>query len=250
MRRHKFLLLLVFYTMLLPACAYSSDASSLRVDSVAVSGNNHIAAEYILNVVDTKPGMILSRDVLQADIEAICEQGFFLSADFDAEPDGDGVAVTFAVTENPIIESLSFTGNSIYTSEQLMREISSKTGTVFNRRFFRNDLDRIQDKYHKDGYVIARVSDIQIQNGNICITLLEPRVRDVIIQGNTKTPTEAIRSIVTLTKGDFFNIKDFRHQIEELQELRDFEDINIAFDIPDDSEKLVDIIITVKDREP
>ena len=245
MMRHKFLLLLLFPAILFPSCAHC-----IQVTSVTISGNSYISDEEILNVVDTKPGMILSSDVVNEDIDAIYNLGFFSSAEANFKPEGDGVAVTFAVTENPIIESLSFTGNSIYTSEQLMREISSKTGTVFNRRFFRNDLDRIQDKYHKDGYVIARVSDIQIQNGNICITLLEPRVRDVTIQGNTKTPTEVIRSIVTLTKGDFFNVKDFRHQIEELQELRDFEDINIAFDIPDDSEKLVDIIITVKDREP
>ena len=243
--RHKFLLLLLFPAILFPSCAHC-----IQVTSVTISGNSYISDEEILNVVDTKPGMILSRDVLQADIEAICDQGFFLSADFDAEPDGDGAAVTFSVTENPLIGSISFTGNTIYTSEQLMREFSSQAGTIFNRYSFRADLERVQDKYHKDGYVMARVYDVQIDGGNISITLLEPRVRNVTIQGSTKIPTDAISHIVTLKEGDPFNIVDFKDQLKELKELGYFEDINVAFDVPDDSDEWINIIITVKDKEP
>lgn len=246
--RHKFLLLLISALVIIPSCAYSTEAPQIQVTSVGVIGNEHIASEYILNVVDTKPGSIISRDVIQSDVEAIYNQGFFSFADFDLRPEGGGVSVMFTVQENPVIESINFTGNTMYTTEQLMTEVFSQEGTVFNRQFFRNDLDRIQEKYHKDGYVMARVSDVQIQGGNIYVTILEPKVRDVIIQGNTKTKTYVIRREIKLQDGDLFNVIHFRHQLGKLQGLGYFEDVNVAFDVPEDVDGVVDLIITVKEK--
>ena len=249
MMRYKFLLLLLFSVILLPNCAHSAEPPRIQVTSVAVSGNEHVTSRSILNVVNTKPGTLLSRDVLQADVEAIYEQGFFSFADFDFTPDGEGgAAVTFTVTENIMVDSINFIGNTIYTREQLMREIFSIEGMIFNRQVFRSDLDRIQEKYHKDGYVMARVSDVQIEGGNIYVTIIEPKVRDVIIQGNTKTKTYVIRREINLKEGDFFNVIHFRHQLGKLQGLGYFEDVNVAFDVPEDSDEIVDLILTVKEK--
>ena len=247
--KHKFLLLVISALILsIPSCSYSAEAPSFQVTSVTVSGNDHIVTDYILNAVNTKPGTILSRDVIQADVESIYAQGFYSYADFDLKPEGGGVAVTFIVQENPVIESITFTGNTRYTSEQLMTEVFSQEGTVFNRQFFRNDLDRIQEKYHKAGYVMVRVSDVQIQGGNIYVTILEPKVRDIIIQGNTKTKTYVIRREIKLDDGDLFNVIHFRHQLGKLQGLGYFEDVNVAFDVPEDVDGAVDLIITVKEK--
>ena len=248
--RHKFLALLFLITALFAAfgACTAGAQENIQVTSVGVVGNEHIATEYILNVVDTKPGSILSRDMIQADVEAIYNQGFFSFADFDLRPEGGGVSVMFTVQENPVIESINFTGNTMYSTEQLMTEVFSQEGTVFNRQFFRNDLDRIQEKYHKDGYVMARVSDVQIQGGNIYVTILEPKVRNVIIQGNTKTKTYVIRREIKLDEGDLFNVIHFRHQLGKLQGLGYFEDVNVAFDVPEETDGFVDLILTVKEK--
>ncbi|MBR1671757.1 MAG: BamA/TamA family outer membrane protein [Fretibacterium sp.] len=221
--------------------------------SVGVSGNNQVTAEYILGVVGTKVGQNLDRDTLQKDIEAIYNQGFFSFVDADLQPGtgpdgGEGVIVTFFVQENPIIESITFEGNTVYTSEQLMKEVFSQVGTVFNRAFFRNDLDRIQERYHKNGYVMVRVSDVQVQGGDIHVTILEPRVGNVIIQGNTRTKTYVIRREIKLKEGDLFNVNHFRHQLGKLQGLGYFEDVNVAFDSPEERDDLVDLILTVKEK--
>ncbi|MBQ3397364.1 MAG: BamA/TamA family outer membrane protein [Synergistaceae bacterium] len=242
----KFLTITLIFLL---ATAVAGDEPPMRqVTSVSVSGNPNIATEYILNVVDTKPGTALSRDRILGDIEAIYNQGFFSFVDADFSDEGGGVAVTFTVQENPVIESISFTGNTLYTSEQLMKEVFSQEGTVFNRQFFRNDLDRIQEKYHKDGYVMVRVSDVQISGGNIYVTILEPRVKDVLIQGNTKTKTYVIRRELKLEEGDIFNVTKFRHQLGKLQGLGYFEDVNVAFDVPEDDDSIVDLILTVKEK--
>ncbi|MBQ9565037.1 MAG: BamA/TamA family outer membrane protein [Synergistaceae bacterium] len=216
--------------------------------SVGVQGNDQITSEYILGVVSTKAGHVLERETLQKDIEAIYNQGFFSFVDVDLRPEGSGVSVNFSVQENPIITSITFEGNTVYTSEQLMKEVFSQEGTVFNRVFFRNDLDRIQERYHKDGYVMVRVADVQVEGGDIRVTILEPRVGDVIIQGNTRTKTYVIRREIKLKEGDLFNVTHFRHQLGKLQGLGYFEDVDVAFDNPEDRDDRVDLILTIKEK--
>ena len=243
----KFLISLLVL-LLVPSISYSAEAPQVFVNSVGVIGNSQITEEYILNVVDTKPGNILSRDMIQADVESIYGQGFFSFVDVDVRPEGGGASVMFSVQENPVIESINFSGNTMYSSEQLMKEVFSQEGTVFNRNFFRNDLDRIQERYHKDGYVMVRVSDVQISGGNIYVTILEPRVGDIIIQGNKKTKTYVIRREIKLEKGDIFNVTKFRHHLGKLQGLGYFEDVNVGFDVPEDDDSVVDLILTVKEK--
>ena len=243
--RYKFFLMLVLSAVF---CANSACAQDVQVTSVGVVGNERVTTEYILNIVETKPGSVLSRDLLQADADRIYEQGFFSYADFDIRPEGGGVSIMFNVQENPIIESITFTGNTVYTAEQLNDVIFSQAGTTFNRRFFRNDMNRIIEKYNKDGYVMARVSDVNITGGNIYVTITEPRVRDVIIQGNTRTKTYVIRREIKLDKGSLFNMIHFRHQLSKLHGSGYFEDVGLAYDFPEDDEGAVDLIITVKEK--
>jgi len=236
-------LLLLILLLLMPSSLYCAE-----VTKVSVTGNPNISGEYILNVVDTKPGRELSRDVILTDLEAIYNQGYFSFVDVNLDEEEDGVTVTYVVQENPVIESINFTGNTLYTSEQLMTEVFSQEGTVFNRQFFRNDLDRIQEKYHKDGYVMVRVSDVQIQGGNIYVTILEPRVHDILIQGNTKTKAYVIRRELKINEGDIFNVTKFRHDLGKLQGLGYFEDVNVGFDVPEGQDDIVDLILTVKEK--
>ncbi|MBQ6968771.1 MAG: outer membrane protein assembly factor, partial [Synergistaceae bacterium] len=134
----KISLLSFIITLLICFSAYAADIEI--VSSVNVSGNPNIATDYILNVVSTKPGQTLSRDMILNDINEIYNQGFFSFVDVNYSNEELGTAVTFVVQENPMIESINFSGNTLYTTEQLMNLVFSSPGTVFNRRFFRNDL--------------------------------------------------------------------------------------------------------------
>ena len=96
----------------LPVAA-EAGAEVVSVARVSVSGNSQVTSNYILSVVSTKVGQTLDRDVLQKDIEAIYNQGFFSFVDADLTPEQDGVAVTFSVRENPIVESIVFEGNTL-----------------------------------------------------------------------------------------------------------------------------------------
>jgi outer membrane protein insertion porin family len=224
-------------------------AAESQVVSVGVRGNVQVIESYILGAVETKAGEPLNRDTLQKDIEAIYNQGFFSFVDVDLSSGPEGVLVVYSVRENPVVEKISFTGNTVYKEAVLMKEVFTQVGTVFNRVFFRNDLDRIQDKYHKDGYVMARVADVNIQGGAITVKIVEPRLGEVIIQGNKKTKTHVIRRELKLKRGDLFNAIKFRHHLGKLQNLGYFEDVNVGFDAPEGQDDEVNLILTVKEKK-
>ena len=117
---------------------------------------------------------------------------------------------------------------------------------IFNRTFFRNDLQRIKEKYQKDGYVMMRVQDVQIQDGVVAVTILEPRLGEIIIQGNKKTKDYVIRRQLKLKQGDLFNATILRHSLNRIQGMGYFEDVNVGFE-PSENPSVVNMVLTVEE---
>ena len=71
----------------------------------------HLNIGTIGHIDHGKTSLTAAINTLQKDIEAIYNQGFFSYVDVDLRPEGESVSVTYAIRENPMIESISFTGN-------------------------------------------------------------------------------------------------------------------------------------------
>jgi outer membrane protein insertion porin family len=219
-------------------------AEDPKVVAVEVQGNQEVVSPYVLGAAKTKAGEILDRDQLQKDIEAIYNLGFFAMADATVEPEGEGVKVVFKVQENPKVKEVRFTGNSVYKEEDLQKLLFTAPGTVFNRVFFRNDLQRIKEKYQKDGYVMARVEDVSVENGIVTVKIVEPRIGDIFIQGNKRTKTYVIERELKAKKGDLFNANVLRHSLNKIQGMGFLEDVNVGFE-PNDDPNLINLVLTV-----
>ncbi len=211
-----------------------------------VEGNRTVVASHILSVVSTKVGDPADEEALRKDAEAIYELGFFSVSEVKFVPQSGGIKVTFVVQENPEVQELRFTGNTVYNQDQLRALCFTSPGSVFNRVFFRNDLQRIKEKYQKDGYVMMRVQDVQIQDGVVAVTILEPRLGEIIIQGNKKTKDYVIRRQLKLKQGDLFNATILRHSLNRIQGMGYFEDVNVGFE-PSEDPSVVNMVLTVEE---
>lgn len=245
--RPKFLILCCVMIMFIWAGA--GVASAALVSEVNVEGNQEVVTKHILGAVRTKVGDTLDQEQVKEDVEAIYDLGFFSFADARFNPSSGGVAVTFVVRENPIVESVNFEGNTVYNDEQLNELVFTAPGTVFNRVFFRHDLRRIKEKYDDDGYVMMKIADVQIEQGNINVSILEPKIGDVIIQGNTKTKSFVIERQIKFEKGDLFNATILRHSINKINSLGYFEDVSVGFEPSEESSEYTNIIITVQETK-
>lgn len=219
-------------------------ADDPKVVAVEVQGNQDVVSAYILGAAKTKAGEVLDRDQLQKDIESIYNLGFFAMTDAAVEPEGDGVKVIFKVQENPKVKEVRFTGNTVYKEEDLQKLLFTVPGSVFNRVFFRNDLQRIKEKYQKDGYVMARVEDVSVENGIVTVKIVEPRIGDIFIQGNKRTKTYVIQRELKVKKGDLFNANVLRHSLNKIQNMGFLEDVSVGFE-PNEDPNLLNIVLTV-----
>ncbi len=246
MRRASILFVLVCAVCLVFVTA--SFAQEPVVAAVQVEGNEHVVSDHILGVVETVPGETLDREQIRKDIEAIYSLGFFSLVDVKLQQLPAGVAVTFVVQENPIVEGVSFQGNTVYSDEELEELVFTAPGTVFNRVFFRHDLQRIQEKYQEDGYVMVKIGDVNIEGGVVNVRIVEPRIGEIVIQGNTKTKTYVIERQLKLKSGDLFNSTILRHSLNKLQGMGYFEDVNVGFE-PTDSPEVLNLVLSVVEQK-
>ncbi|MDR3280405.1 MAG: BamA/TamA family outer membrane protein [Synergistaceae bacterium] len=225
-----------------------SRIQSPAILSLTVEGNSEVVSQHILSVVSSKAGTPMDENRLAKDADAIYEQGFYSNVDYRITDEADGVNVIFMVAENPTIEDIHFFGNATYSEEKLLDVCFTKPGMIFNRVFFRNDLQRIKEKYQQDGYVMARVSDVKIEGRTVNVYITEPKIGQIIIQGNKRTKTHVISRQLRLHEGDFFNSTRLRYSLSKLQGLGYFDDVNVGFE-PGDDPEIIDLILTVSEAK-
>ncbi len=214
--------------------------------NVGLEGNSEVAAEHIMSVVTTKAGEHVDEEKLRKDAEAIFELGFFSATDYRVSDVEGGVNVTFLVQENPKVGEIRFVGNTVYSSEELSKIVFTQPGMIFNRTFFRNDLQRIKEKYQADGYVMANVRDVKIDGDVITVEILEPKVSEIVIQGNRITKTKIIERYIRVKVGEKFNSNELRLTLNRLQGLGYFSDVNVNFEPGENPDEVV-LVLTVEE---
>ncbi len=179
------LAVLAFFGLMTPP-AYSAPAAPTVV-SVAVTGNAHIPTDRILAVVKTKVGDPFDAAIVQQDLRAIADLGFFADqAPPIIKQRPDGVAVTFRVIENPVVTAIRFNGNKSVSADTLLALMDTAPGQVFNIKTYQQDVLKINSYYDKIGFggqLPSHVTDVNISaDGVLTLTVQEGlTVRHIII---------------------------------------------------------------------
>jgi outer membrane protein insertion porin family len=182
---HVVLAVLALLGLMMPP-AYSAPAAPTVV-SVSVTGNAHIPTDRILSVVKTKVGDPFDAAVVQQDLRAIADLGFFADqAPPIIKQRPDGVAVTFRVIENPVVTSIRFEGEKSVSADTLLALMDTAPGQVFNIKTYQQDVLKINSYYDKIGFggqLPSHVTDVNIgADGVLTLKIQEGlTVRNIII---------------------------------------------------------------------
>ncbi|MEG1501818.1 MAG: POTRA domain-containing protein [Synergistaceae bacterium] len=223
-----------------------AEISGPKILSIEIQGNKEVVKEHILAVLVSKVGDTLDEEKLRKDAEAIFELGFFVATDYKVSDTENGATVTFLVQENPVVSKIEFKGNTVYKSEKLTELLFTKPGMIFNRTFFRNDLQRIKEKYQQDGYVMANIADVQIDGDAITVVIIEPKISQIVIQGNKITKKHIVERYLKIKEGELFDSNKLRLTVNRLQSVGFFENVNVNFE-PGENKDDVIVVITVEE---
>ena len=239
--------------------------TSLLVNSVEFIGNHYVSTKELMDKVPVKVGSYFSKNKVIEGHKNLIESGYFRDVIPDAVKSGKGVKVIYEVMENPILNGVNIIGNTVYTTEDLMKVIKTEPGKIFNINTIREDRDRILKKYQDDGYTLTDVTDIGI-NGNLEleIYLSEGTVRDIQFKkmvtkqkGARRKPTDDVLKTKTyviereleFSKDEIFNSKKYDETVKNLMRLGHFKNVKYeSRDIPGDPDGKTIVLLLDEER--
>lgn len=199
-----------------------------KITEVNLEGIDNIEEASIMELISSHPGDIWSPEKSNDDIQAILATGYFQAARMKYDLAPEGAKITYEVKENPPFKGLSLTGNTLYKTEDLEAMATVTPGVIINTNRLAGDLQAIEDFYKQNGYILARVADVQMhEDGTVSARVVEGVVEEISIKGNEKTKDRAIRREIKVKIGEPLKAEDARNSIRRLNNLGIFEDVKM-----------------------
>lgn len=208
---------------------------SIIVKDVRIHGNTNVSKKEILKMVPIKVGGYYSKKRISDSYENLRRSGLFRQVVPDIRKQGNGIIVEFSLIENPVITGVNIIGNTLYTTEELMLDFKTKSGKVLNVNDLRDDTSKMLKKYHDEGYVLAKILDVSLNNSyEVEIFLTEGVTRNIEYKkmvtkqrGERRLPTDnllktreyVIGREVELQEDTIFNINQYNETVKNLMRL-------------------------------
>lgn len=182
----------------------------------------------LMSLVQTKPGDALSLDRVKADVSALGGTGVFSQIVPSLETVPEGVKLSYLTKANPVIHRVQFTGNTVFTNEQLTEMLALEPNSVLNTTLVNQRLKQIEDLYLKQGYILFSVPSIHVTpDGVLQLEIAEGIIEDIKLVGNDKTRDKVILRELRYRKGQPFNKFTASRSMERLYNTGYFEDVNM-----------------------
>lgn len=231
----------------LPEMKGTAEVAPMITD-ISVRGNLVTPKSEIMSVVFSRVGDSVVQEKLRSDLKAIYGLGFFSDVSVTFEAVSGGTKVIFVVAENPRIADILLEGNTVYPTSEIVSWISTKAGNILSYKLLQEDIDMINSHYKEDGYMLARVIDVETdETTNILhFTIIEGMVESITLEGNDVTEDYVILRELKTKPGSVLNEKTLKKDLRRIFNLGFFSEVNPMFEPGSAPDKIV-IILKIKE---
>ncbi len=136
--------------------------------------------------------------------------------------------------ERYYIRNITWVGNTVYSTEQLQRDLRMQRGDVYNRTMLderlNQDEDAVGNRYYNNGYVFYQLDPVETNVVGDSVDL-EMRISEgtqatlnrVRIAGNDRVYEDVIRRELHTKPGDLFNMDAIKRTVRELANMNQFD---------------------------
>ena len=173
------------------------------------------------------------------------------------EENRDEMILTYVVREGEqyTYGGITITGNTIFSTDQLVECIKLKPGMIFNQLKFNEGLTAIYDTYFESGYTYNSFDDKMhrdTEKHEVSFTLRivendRAHIENIVIKGNEKTKDYVILRELPLESGDIFSKSKLTVGLRNLYNLQFFSMVAPQI-LPGSENNLVDLIINVEEQ--
>jgi len=201
------------------------------VVSIQVAGNQLVSTQLIRAQVRVREGKPFARSDVQKDIVTLFSLGYFSDIKVDVSIRGQGVAVTYIVTERKIVREVLVLGNKNVKENDIKAVSSLRRGDTYAPKAIENDIAAIRDLCRQKGFSRASVSasyrEISPTEVEVVYEISEgrkARVRYMTIENNYALSDKAIRKKMRtrarfLWFGSLFDDETFKNDLKLIKEL-------------------------------
>ena len=223
------------------------------VKDIVIHGNQRVSSAAILGNMRTKAGRPFSQDDLDQDKRSLEDLGFFSAVDIRAtqiEPiAANSFEVTVDVQEWPVIKEFRITGNSVIPTAEILKALAMKVGDVYNLNARRTSSDAIQLLYAKKGFIgnVDVFEPLAESPGTINVHVLETKIEQILVLGNTHTKDWVMRRLIKSRAGDVYNQDQWTADLRRIHNTQWFDSVNGSRNISPTEPGKVDLVATVKE---
>jgi outer membrane protein insertion porin family len=129
------------------------------IEFIRVEGTQRVEDETVLTYMLVREGIKDAADLVDQSVKTLFSSGLF--ADVTIRREDKGLVVT--VVENPIVNRVSFEGNSAITNENLGKEGVLSARQIYTRAKVQDDVERQIELYRRSGRFAVRIEPKVIQ---------------------------------------------------------------------------------------
>ena len=185
------------------------------VQDVRVEGAQRLEADTVTSYLTVAKGDQPTAEKLNSSLKALYATGLF--ADVSLVMDGSTLVVK--VEENPIINRVTFEGNSEISKDDLEKEVQLKSRLVYTLPRVQRDVQRILDLYRRSGrfgaVVEPKIVKLEQNRVDLVFEITEGKrtgIRAIKFVGNAHYPDDELKTVVNTRESAwyrFFSATDY-----------------------------------------
>ncbi len=185
------------------------------IQDIHVEGAQRLEPETVTSYLTVGKGDAATPDKLDASLKALYATGLFKDVSLAVE----GPVLVVKVEENPIINRVTFEGNSEVSKEDLEKEVQIKPRLVYTLPRVQRDVQRILDVYRRSGrfgaVVEPKIVKLEQNRVDLVFEITEGKrtgVRAIKFIGNGHYGDDELRSIINTRESAwwrFFSVTDY-----------------------------------------
>ena len=221
------------------------------IKDIELYGVNALDPKDIIDKMTLQKGSAYSRDIVQTDLKAIYQLGYF-SENMKAipvnNPDGT-VTLKIILEENLPVKDFTVEGNTVVSTEEILDCLLPMKGKPQNVAQINQAIYDIQDVYSSKGYILARVESVTDDpDGTINIAIKEGTINKIMIEGNEKTKDYVIERNVLTEPGMIYNENLIKEDLVRLYASQAFKDVTREIEPTEEDPDSYDVTIKVEEQ--
>lgn len=221
------------------------------VKDIELYGVNALDPVSILEKMTLQKGSAYKRDLVQTDLKAIYQLGYFsenMKAIPVVNPDGT-VTVKVILEENLPVKDFTIEGNTVVSTEEILNCLLDMKSKPQNVAQINQAIYDIQNLYSDKGYILARVDTVSDDpDGTINISIKEGVINKIMIQGNEKTKDYIVERNVLTEPGMIYNENLIKEDLVRLYASQAFKDVTREIEPTEEDPDLYDVTIKVEEQ--